>query len=141
METVRWIALFLGLGINSISDLKSKRIILSVTALIGALGLIWQLVQPTRDYFDFLSGIVIGIIVIVISKITNGAVGYGDGLVLVMCGIWLGNKNNLLLCSIGIILAGIWAIILIVFFRKKKDYEIPFVPFLFLGLVWMRCIS
>lgn len=141
MEIVKWTALFLSLGINSISDLKSRKIILSVTVLGGVFGIIWQLMLPAKDYTDFLGGILIGVIALGISKVTSEAVGYGDGLIIIMCGIWLGGKNNLLLCVMGIILAGIWAVILVVFFRKKRNYEIPFVPFLFLGLVWMRCIS
>lgn len=141
METVKWVVLFLSMGVNSICDLKSRKIMLSVTILGSVIGVIWQLVIPTKDYLDLVYGLLIGVCALVISKVTNGALGYGDGLILLMCGIWLGGRYNFLLCTTGIVLAGVWAIILLVCFRKRKEYEIPFVPFLFLGLIWVRYLS
>jgi prepilin signal peptidase PulO-like enzyme (type II secretory pathway) len=72
---------------------------------------------------------------------TGQKVGYGDGLLLLALGCYLVWEDMLLMCMAAVFCGGIWGLVLMIFFHKNKDYEIPFVPFLFLGDLIGRCIS
>ena len=74
-----------------------------------------------------------GILCLFIAKITQEAIGYGDGILLCGLGCVYSLEEILRVCMIASFLGGIAAIVLLVCFGKRGNYEIPFVPFLFMG--------
>ena len=65
-----------------------------------------------------------------LSFITNGAVGEGDGLVLIVTGIYLGFVMNLRLIFFALFLSALISIGAVIIKGWKKDRELPFMPFL-----------
>ncbi len=82
-----------------------------------------------KGWLFLCSGLVVGIILYLLSKATEGAIGEGDALVYLLTGIALGFFRNveLLLCSL--VLASFVSGFLLVFRRVGKKYRIPFIPF------------
>ena len=76
-----------------------------------------------------LGGASVGVVLLVIGYLTKEKIGYGDGILFVATGIYLGFWNNLILLWLSTSLAGIYGIILMLLKKKKKDSEIPLVPF------------
>ena len=74
---------------------------------------------------------------LVLGRIFQGSIGYGDGLVLIDTGILLGAPDNLELFFTALFFAGIFALVGCVFFHKKRKDTFPFVPFLLIAYVGM----
>jgi leader peptidase (prepilin peptidase)/N-methyltransferase len=140
---MKWLGLgfeLSGLAVHSIMDLRSGEISLWLTAIYAAVGTLWRIFAGTLTWEIFFS-LIPGVLCLCLAKMTAEKVGYGDGFLLLALGCYLGWEDMLLLCMTALIGGGICGLILMLFFHKKKDYEIPFVPFLFLGDLIVRCMT
>lgn len=126
-----------GLLWNSISDLKEKRISLLITGFYAVIGIGYQIINKQMGSWIIVS-LIPGLLVLTFAKVTREKIGYGDGILLLSLGCYLNIEEMVLVCMIAVCLAGIIALILLVFFHKGRDYAIPFVPFLLCGYV-MEC--
>lgn len=126
-----------GLLWNSISDLKEKRISLLVTGVYALIGVGYQIINKQMGSWMVVS-LIPGLLVLAFAKLTREKIGYGDGFLLLSLGCYLNIEEMVLVCMIAVCLAGVIALILLVFFHKGRDYAIPFVPFLLCGYV-MEC--
>ena len=123
--------IFLGiwLGIQSIFDLKYKEIPIGLSILGSLIG-IGFCVFEKRSITDVILSCLPGLFAIAFSWISKEMMGYGDGIVLIVMGIYLPISQML---SIGIqafTIAGVVALMLLVVFQKKGKYRLPFIPFL-----------
>lgn len=66
--------------------------------------------------------------------ITREKVGYGDGWVLLMIGLFLDLPRCFLILLAGLLIESAAALVLLVFQKIRRDKEIPFCPFLLLGM-------
>lgn len=69
-----------------------------------------------------------------LSFISGEKVGYGDGWVLLMIGLFLGVYRCFLILLTGLLAESAVAIVLLACRKIQRDREIPFSPFLLLGL-------
>lgn len=128
------------LGVNAWMDLKKKQVSLAVIGIFSAAGLIWAICTGKISWQFFIPA-VIGTFFLLISIMTKGALGMGDGWIMMALGTVLNVEEFLLMLFAGMLCCAVWAGILLIVFRKGKNTEIPFVPFLLLGyiggvLVW-----
>ena len=79
-----------------------------------------------------------GIFLLALGLVTRQAIGYGDGLMLLVCGLCLGGKTAGVLLITGMFLICPISLYLLLFKRAKRDTQLPFAPFL-LGayLTWL----
>lgn len=124
------------LGINSWLDIRKRQISLWLTGCFAAAGIWHSLRFPRMNW----ASLAVGFIFLLLSLILKGAVGTGDGLVLIALGTVLEFWEFLLMLCLASVLAALWGLILMVVFRKKKDAEMPFLPFLLLGYVGGICL-
>lgn len=82
-----------------------------------------------KSWVQWFPGILIGLLLYLVSKVTRGAVGEGDAFVYFVTGIALGFFRNLELLVCSLFLASLFSGFLLVFHRVGKKYRIPFVPF------------
>lgn len=87
---------------------------------------------------DRLGGSLVGVVVIIISLLTQGKIGMGDGLILSVTGISLGFWSNLELFLIALLLSAILSIILLAAKKVDRKQEVPFVPFIFMAFLVER---
>lgn len=75
-----------------------------------------------------------GILLLVLSKITKGAVGQGDGFFFLVSGMYLGFWDNVTLLFFGLLICSLWGMGMLIWgmFEKKriKNVQLPFLPFL-----------
>lgn len=125
------------LSLLALEDLKIKKIPIIPLVLTGIVGMIFHLLNWNRNIWDILAGMFIGVVLYFISVITKGKIGRGDGVLFMVTAVYLGFWNNLVLLWIACILAGVVGSVMMIFFKKKKDYKLPFVPFVLLAALVM----
>lgn len=118
------------LAVSAYRDWKEKHIYLYVPAGALVMGLILHILCRERALTDMLAGAAIGGVMIIIGRMTGEAVGFGDGLMLVVSGIFLGFWENMCLLMTALLLVGGAALFLVSVGKKGKDYRLPFLPFL-----------
>ncbi len=121
------------LGICSLEDLRHKRLTIVYILMFGIGGVILHLFAPVCSIYSILCGMLLGIAMILVSLITRGNVGIGDGMLLLVTGVYLGGYGNLQLLMTGLLLSALWALGLLAFKKKKGKDEIAFAPFLLLA--------
>ena len=121
------------LGICSLEDVRHKRLTIVYILMFGIGGVILHLFAPVCSIYSILCGLLLGIAMILVSLITRGNVGIGDGMLLLVTGVYLGGYGNLQLLMTGLLLSALWALGLLAFKKKKGKDEIAFAPFLLLA--------
>lgn len=122
------------LGIQAGVDLKYKEVSLGAAFAVAALGVGGRLLEG-RNLGSLLLAFIPGILLLLFSKITKEMIGYGDGFVLLVMGCYLSWRRVTSILFLAFGTAGIAALILLLFFKKKGNYRMPFVPFLFLAFL------
>jgi len=85
-----------------------------------------------------LLGVISGLGVVLLSKITGGKIGLGDGLVLAVTGMGLGFWGNIELFALALALAAVFSIGLIIIRRANRKKIIPFIPFILLAYMLLN---
>ncbi|MDO5362629.1 MAG: prepilin peptidase [Eubacteriales bacterium] len=122
------------LGLNTWTDIRRKEISLVAAAVFAAGSLIWTACTG-RISTSFFIPVGISAFFLVVSIVTKGALGMGDGWLMMALGIAMETEEFLVMLLIGLGGSAIWAGILLVILHKERKAEIPFVPFLFLGYI------
>lgn len=120
------------LTIQSLWDMKHREILISIS-LIGTVGGIFGVIFAERNFGDLLFAIIPAGICFIFSKLSHGALGLGDAIVLAVMAFYCSLEQILSICIVAFSIAAIVALYLIIIAHKKGDYQIPFVPFLWIG--------
>ncbi len=138
------ILFFLILVISALIDLGYRYIpgaFLVIAAVSGAAFSVYA----GRNLRDIFASAAVGAFLLLLCRITGGAVGEGDGWFFVVSGLFMNVRENLLLFVSGIFLCGIAGLFAVLFaFVKGKNasrIRIPFLPFLLPGGAWLVFFS
>jgi leader peptidase (prepilin peptidase)/N-methyltransferase len=123
------ILLGIWLIIEGAIDIKWKKIPLWLFLASGGIGVIFCFLEQ-RAITSILLACILGLLLIGVSRITNEVIGYGDGITFLVMGIYLPLSQLLEIGMMAFCVAGIAALVLLVIFKKKGSYRIPFIPFL-----------
>jgi len=105
----------------------------STFILIGS-GLLWWGVNGKLEISFLLSGIGASLFLLSLHLITKGkGMGMGDVKYVLFMGLFLGGAKTILAFYLAFIGGAVVGILMIVFFRKKKNSRMPFGPFLILA--------
>lgn len=129
------------LGISTVIDIKTRKVSFKILAVYGMLGILNLVFFDRQCLYAAFGGALIGILVLGISKLTKGGIGMGDGLLMIVTGVFLGAWGNIELFLGSLFLAAIFSVLYLIVKRKDRKKEIPLVPFLFLsylGTVFFR---
>lgn len=132
--------LMAGLAGSSILDIRKHRISMRVLGILLIAGLGFRIYD--RELFEmvFLLRLLPGLLCMLLTWITRGAVGLGDGCMILVLGLFLNWEELMSVCMMSLCLSGLIGLLLLVGFRKKKNYEIPFVPFLLVSFVLLQFV-
>lgn len=126
--------LLITLAVQSYWDLRYREIPLFVTAGAGGLGLVLSIINE-RSWQELLCALIPGIVCLGIGRMTREAIGYGDGLLLCAMGMCVSCERLLSIGMTAFLVAGVVALLLLAFCRKRGKDQIPFVPFLFVATI------
>ena len=117
------------LGYNTIKDIKTKTLSWLFIILMTLFGVMLRVTKGCLWSMDTLYVILPGIIFLVISFVTNEVIGYGDGIILIPIGLYSSVLEIWRIVLLTVFSAGIIALFLLTVVKKKKEYELPMVPF------------
>lgn len=127
--------------VNSVLDVKNRKISLWLIGILGISGIGFRIWEGTFFTTDTLWGVCVGIIGIIISLLTRGAVGMGDSLTILALGFFLKFNEIVGMVMVSITVTGLLALIMLTVLKKNRKYELPFVPFLLAGFMVIRAIA
>ena len=136
------IFLFIFLGICAVYDGIVREIPLIVVwiGIIVALVLHIQGLGGNGTWQAAALSVMPGVMFWMLSFITGERVGYGDGWMLVMIGLFMGLWKCFLLLMVGLILSSLVALILLAPGKVSGNDQLPFAPFLLLGMGVVICL-
>lgn len=121
-----------------IFDVRSKKIpliVLGAGGIWSVAGLIIKAVETgiSQMLLFAISAILPGVVLLVLSFLTEKKIGYGDGIILMILGCMEGARMAFLVFCIGLFLQSLLAVGLLIVKKADKQSCIPFVPFLLAG--------
>lgn len=79
-----------------------------------------------------------GILLLLAGRITRQAIGYGDGILILVCGFYLGGRTAGLLFLTGLFCLFPVSLVLLISGKAKREQELPFAPFLLTAyMIWI----
>ena len=135
---IKNIVFAIGLGILGGEDLRTKKISMITVGIWAVIGTIVQLLNGDLMCANRLIAMVPGVLLYFFAKISEEKVGYGDACTIIAMGIYMDINELLIVGMFSITISGVVALLLIAIWKKKRDYEIPFIPFLFAGYLMER---
>lgn len=133
METLNAIITIFYLGIVSCFDLKSKKIPLWVLMSGGVLGSVFALIDGIDFSPSSLLAFLPGLCFLVVARISEKQIGYGDGLCVLILGFMVNFRECFIVLCLSLFLISFMSLILLVTKKVNRNTKIPFIPFLFLG--------
>lgn len=118
------------LTILSIIDVRVQRIPVWLVAVGGAAAAAVRVCQAEVPFFLVLGGALVGMVFLGISRATREAFGYGDSLVIVGMGIFLGFWNLAEVLVGAFLLSSFFAAAFLIYKGINKSAGYPFLPFL-----------
>lgn len=128
METAIMIITGSYLAIMAVIDRRKKEIPI-LPGMVCILAVVLAQILNHTGWLYWSSGLMVGVFLYLVSRLTRGAVGEGDALVYLLTGAALGFFRNLELLMLSLLFSSIVAGFLILFRRVGRKYKIPFVPF------------
>ena len=119
----------------AVRDIQTRKITIVALSLGGMISIVEQLLIKRMDFLMVLGGVAIGVVCIIISKFTKEGVGYGDSLVILILGIYLGFYDLLIVLSTTFFLLLCVSIPVLCIRRMSRTYALPFLPFLTCGYI------
>lgn len=130
MTVLLWLAL------TDKKHLEIKRSVLLVAAVIlliaGSL--------TSKGVGSRLGGAAFGVVILLFCRFSEEALGFADGIIILVCGIAFGLQETVTLCFFSAVYAGIYSAVLLLMHRVGRKSRIPFLPFLLLGYVTMALL-
>lgn len=122
---------------DAVWDIRKREILLLPTLLVLAGGVIRGIAAASHSELWILA-LLPGAVLLLLSLATSGKVGFGDGLAVCAAGIWCGFEQILLALFFALLLVPAAAGVL--FLRKRRPKELPFLPFLLAGFLCMQAV-
>lgn len=120
----------------AIIDIKERRIP-DILVLIGtAAGLFFSLLDPNRKFLVSLAGGAAAVLLLLLVYYTaKGGLGLGDVKLFGCIGTYLELADTVSVMLIAAVLSGIFSLVLICIKRVSKRQELPFAPFILMGVL------
>lgn len=116
----------------SLYDLRYKEVPAVGLSVFGLAVLIYRLCMG-EAWYSLLTGVVPGVVLLLVSLCTKESIGYGDGLMLLVLGVFCGLQKTVAILGMALVLIALAAIVLLVLHKAGRKTELPFLPFVFAG--------
>lgn len=133
MYKIFHICLIIILGVICVFDIKKKKIPVYMLIILAAVGITSNFTMGEFNIEKRIIAMLPGIIMIMVSMVTKQQIGYGDGLLILIMGLYINIDDILSIVLSAFLVSSVFAIILMTVFKKKKNFEMAFSPFLLIG--------
>jgi len=132
---IRQILVLFFLGGNGLYDIRKREISIASVIVFVIASLPLNKWTGQLSWYEVVLGAFAGVVLLVISKLTAESIGYGDGLVALVMGLYVGIWKSLSVLFCGLLFASIFSIILVNVKKRGWKSKIPFIPFLLISYV------
>lgn len=119
----------------AVEDFKEKEIKLNYILAIVVIGISYLLLSPQKSIPDVIGGVALGLVMIVISILSDEQIGKGDGMIMAAVGIMVGFRTGLIMLCVASLIQSIISIIVLSTKRGNRHTALPFVPSLLIGYI------
>lgn len=130
----KWVVFCFFLLIQSMIDIRKKEISLRMYAVLVIVGVVWHMISKDWDG-SFLYALLPGACTLGLSVLSEGQIGFGDGLMILAAGLYFSLEWVLLWSFMAFLLCGLFGMGLFLFCKKDRKEEIAFIPFLFVSAI------
>ena len=128
----------------SVTDIRMRKVSVYILAAAGIGSILYQLLVGKMNLWLLTGGCLTGIAFVLLSKITDEGIGYGDSIGILVLGLFLGFWRMLTVISTAFLL--LLCVLIPVMWKKRMSRKaaLPFYPFLtggYLCLMIMEKIS
>ena len=131
MERVALCAELLFLAELSAEDVREKKVSVYKVLVFTVLALIYRAFTNQLFWMEMIINLVPGGMMILLDILTKEGIGYGDGMTVMVLGLWTNVWFTTGVLCVAILLSGIFGSICLIVTKREV---IPFVPFLLVGL-------
>lgn len=121
-------------------DWRTKRIPVWMIGIFGGACLLCRILWIPNSWHGTLGGVTVGFACLLLGRLTEESIGYGDGLVILFLGVVLGFGKVLIMVLSGAVTAWVFHFTLDLCRGRVKNRSIAFIPFLCFGygvaLLW-----
>jgi len=135
LEIWQWIMLVSVLCPMTVKDYRTKKVNSYLCLLFTFASLVIRVYVVKESDVILLLDLLPGIILYLIALLTKESIGKGDAIVLMFIGSVSGFNLELEALFISLILSGVLSLILLVLKKATRKTELPFVPFLSIGVL------
>lgn len=133
--SVNGILVLIFLGICGLQDVRRHRISRWLLLSGGILAAALQIGPGSLEWWDFWGGVLPGIFLLLVSFVTREALGYGDGFAVMAAGMFLGLRVTLEVLLLAFLMTAVVSGVLLAVKKVRRNYELPFLPFLWAAAV------
>lgn len=127
--------------ICAIVDIKKKEIPVWIFVILGITALTGSIWNGGYEFYKMAAGVVPGILLLGLARITEQSIGYGDGIILAEIGCMTGAGSCMVILAGALALAGIFSMGMLIVKKVDKKYRIPFIPFLTMVYIIVLCLQ
>ncbi len=131
VERVALCAELLFLAELSAEDVREKKVSVYKVLVFTVLALIYRAFTNQLFWMEMIINLVPGGMMILLAILTKEGIGYGDGMTVMVLGLWTNVWFTTGVLCVAILLSGIFGSICLIVTKREV---IPFVPFLLVGL-------
>ena len=137
MTNVRYAGLLVYLAAAAVTDIRKQEVSVKTAGVAAVLAVILRMAAGDINLLSWLAGLLPGILVLLIGKVTGEVVGYGDGIAILVCGLFLGARGCTGCVIIGLFLTFPVSLVLLLWKKADRKSRMPFLPFLLAGYgIW-----
>ncbi len=141
LTTLTHVFLIFNLSILAFHDWEEKQLPLEWLVFCFVFGVLFLWLNPERQLLEtLLSTLLFAGGILLVCKVTRGAIGIGDALVIGLINLILGWEVAMIVFFLSLVGVGCLGIFLLLLKKVHKKTTIPFVPFILLAvliLVWL----
>lgn len=123
------------IGICTITDILKRIVYIRGLLIFSAALTVAGFIEKSLTIENFMAGICIGVGFMISSIISSGAIGMGDAWLYTIIICFMGFHKGIFIIFMSVLFAFFAALYLVIIKRKKKKYEMPLVPFMFMAYI------
>ncbi|MEE8816667.1 MAG: prepilin peptidase [Lachnospiraceae bacterium] len=131
MDYIAWILTLSGLIVLAFFDVRTRHVPLIALLLLLAAGIVFSVLR--QDLLQAVTGLLPGLFLCLLSFLTGGQVGYGDGIFYLAAGLLLGGMSCLAGLVFSLLLSSVTGALLLALKKATRKSRLPFLLFSALG--------
>ena len=125
---------------SAYTDIRSREIMMLPVYICILIAIIGVIAKGDVSLMSFL-GAIPGLIMLLVSHITKGALGDGDAYLILAVGLLIGLRNVTLMLMIGSTMAFVYSLFLLSIKKAGKKKTICYAPFILSGFIGVMIIG